>query len=283
MLYNDASFQDVLKFDNHSLIIDKKSNINEPVEIKLTPNQKFDIVVSNDAQLSLIIHIEDDQLSALNYEFSLKTLPYSQVKLVILSNLKSEDAQLRGQIDVQTNSHLNVIGSFLSNQLDAKLWINLNGEGAEAKMNAIAVSSAQHNQNIDVHMTHFAPYSFGDMYNIGIANEKGKVVLNGVEKIEQGMKQANAFQTLKGVILSDLAVVEVNPILLIDEYDVKAGHGATIGKLEEEQLYYLQSRGLTKNEAEKLIINGYIRPILDQIGVESISETIETKIYERLT
>ena len=60
------------------------------------------------------------------------------------------------------------------------------------------------------------------------------------------MKNSNAYQSLKGIIGSDRAVIEVNPILLIDEYDVKAGHGATIGKLDEFSLYYLMSRGLNR-------------------------------------
>jgi Fe-S cluster assembly protein SufD len=96
------------------------------------------------------------------------------------------------------------------------------------------------------------------------------------------MKQAHAFQTLKGIILSDQAIVNVNPILLIDEYDVKAGHGATIGKLEAEQLYYLQSRGLTKQQAEKLIIHGFIKPIIDHIKDEVIATRIEEKIFNSL-
>jgi Fe-S cluster assembly protein SufD len=77
-------------------------------------------------------------------------------------------------------------------------------------------------------------------------------------------------------------MVDVNPILLIDEYDVKAGHGATVGKIEEQQLYYLQSRGLTKAEAEKLIIKGYIKPILDEMHDQALIERLEQTIYERI-
>jgi Fe-S cluster assembly protein SufD len=120
------------------------------------------------------------------------------------------------------------------------------------------------------------------MTNIGIANKNGKIVLNGVEKIEMGMKNANAFQTLKGIITSDTASVEVNPILLIDEYDVKAGHGATIGKIAEDQLFYLRSRGLTQKEAEKLIINGFIRPIVDEIDDEPLKERFVHVVNSRI-
>ena len=60
------------------------------------------------------------------------------------------------------------------------------------------------------------------------------------------MKNSNVYQTLKGIITSNEAIVEVNPILIIDEYDISAGHAATVGKIEEEALFYLMSRGLTK-------------------------------------
>jgi len=96
------------------------------------------------------------------------------------------------------------------------------------------------------------------------------------------MKQANAFQTLKGIITSDLAIVEVNPILLIDEFDVKAGHGATIGKIEEESLYYLMSRGLSRVEAEKLIINGFLKPVIDEIDDEPLRERFVGLVNSRI-
>jgi Fe-S cluster assembly protein SufD len=103
-----------------------------------------------------------------------------------------------------------------------------------------------------------------------------------LKKIEKGMKNANAFQTLKGIITSDESIVEVNPILLIDEYDVKAGHGATIGKIEEDQLYYLQSRGLTRKEAEKLIINGFLQPIIDEIDDEPLRDRFVHLVNSRI-
>jgi Fe-S cluster assembly protein SufD len=149
-------------------------------------------------------------------------------------------------------------------------------------MRAVAVSSDENKQNIDVLIIHQAPNTIGDMTNIGIANKKGKIVLNGVEKIEKGMKNANAFQTLKGVITSDQAIVEVNPILLIDEFDVKAGHGATIGKIEENQLYYLMSRGLTQTQAEKLIINGFLKPVVDEIDDEPLKERFIHLVNSRI-
>jgi len=162
------------------------------------------------------------------------------------------------------------------------MHVDLIGEGAEVKMRVVAVSSDDNKQTVDVLIIHKAPNTIGDMTNIGIANKRGKILLNGVEKIEKGMKHANAFQTLKGIIMSDQAIVEVNPILLIDEFDVKAGHGATIGKIAEDALYYLRSRGLTQREAEKLIINGFLKPVIDEIDDEPLKERFAHLVNSRI-
>src|SRR5690606_244478 len=174
------------------------------------------------------------------------------------------------------------IGGFVSNILDAKLHLDLNGKGANLKVRTITVSSLNNDQSIDVHMTHYAPNTAAEMTNIGIAGENGIVRINGVGQIEAGMKNSSAYQTLKGIITSDAAQIDVNPSLIIDEYDVKAGHAATVGKLEEEVLYYLRSRGLTLVEAQKLIINGFLQPVIDEIDDEAIKENVINLVNARI-
>ena len=81
-------------------------------------------------------------------------------------------------------------------------------------------------------------------------------------------------------MLSEKARGDANPILLIDEYDVKAGHAAGVGKIDEEQLYYLMSRGLTRRAAEILIIYGFLMPFIDDIRSEVIKSEF-VKVIER--
>ena len=156
------------------------------------------------------------------------------------------------------------------------------GKGANVHIRVVAISSTNNEQNIDIELIHQAPYSTGLMHNIAIANNNGKIILNGVEKIEQGMIKVDAYQSLKGIITSDDAVIEVNPILLIDEHDIKAGHGATVGKLDEHSIYYLMSRGLTKKEAEKLMINGLLSPLIDAITDQELKERFINLVNDRL-
>ena len=271
-------------FNNQSLIIPKNQIIKEPIKVTIENeyNESLNIVISENSSIKIILEIASRDLTKNNYKLNLVAKQNSQVKYLLVSELNSKDALLEHYFTAERDAKMDLVGGFVSDVINAKMHVDLVGQGAEVKMRAVAVSSDQNIQNIDVLIVHKAPDTFGDMTNIGIANKNGKIILNGVEKIEKGMKRANAFQTLKGIITSDTAVVEVNPILLIDEFDVKAGHGATIGKLEEDQLYYLQSRGLTKSEAEKLIVNGFLKPIIDEIDDEPLKERFVTLVNSRI-
>jgi len=271
-------------FDEQTLTIPKNEVIQDPIKITLQDdnNESLKIVVEENASVKLILEVASSDITKNTYKLNLEAKQNAQVKYLLVAELESKDALLDHYFTAHRDAKLDLVGGFLSNVLNSKMHVDLVGQGAEVKMRAVAVSSDDHNQKIDVLIVHEAPDTFGDMTNIGIANKRGKIVLNGVEKIKKGMKRANAFQTLKGIITSDQATVEVNPILLIDEFDVQAGHGATVGKIEEDQLYYLQSRGLSRSEAEKLIINGFLTPIIDEIEDEPLKERFVGLVNQRI-
>lgn len=271
-------------FDNQKLIIPKNNHYPDPIKITIEDdnNEDLTIIVSEHTSIKIILEIASADVTENTYKLNLIAKDNSQVKYLLVSELESKKAFLEHYFTAHRDAKLDLIGGFVSNVIEAKMHVDLIGEGAEVNMRAVAVSSDEHKQSIDVLIVHKAPNTFGNMTNIGIANKSGRILLNGVEKIEKGMKNANAFQTLKGIITSDKAVVEVNPILLIDEYDVKAGHGATIGRIEEEQLYYLQSRGLNRAEAEKLIINGFLKPVIDEIDDEPLRERFVNLVNSRI-
>jgi Fe-S cluster assembly protein SufD len=271
-------------YENQKLIIPKNIQYQEPIKITIQDdnNESLEIVVSENTGIKIILELSSKEVTPNNYKFNLIAKQNSQVKYLLVSELASKKALVEHYFTAERDAKLELIGGFVSDVIDAKMHVDLIGEGAEVKMRVVAVSSDDNKQTIDVLIIHKAPNTFGDMTNIGIANKRGRILLNGVEKIEKGMKHANAFQTLKGIIMSDQAIVEVNPILLIDEFDVKAGHGATIGKIAEDALYYLRSRGLTQREAEKLIINGFLKPVIDEIDDEPLKERFAHLVNSRI-
>lgn len=282
--HTETSLPSNFVYENYTLTIPKNIQYQEPIKITIEMDmlEAFQIIVSENTSIKIILEILNVNQGEHVYNINLVGKKNSQTKYLLVSEINSTKSVINHSFEATRDAKLDLIGAFVSNVLDAKMHVDLTGEGAEVKMRAVAISSDDNIQNIDVSITHKAPNTFGDMTNIGIANKRGKIILNGVEKIEKGMKQSNAFQTLKGIITSDQAIVEVNPILLIDEFDVKAGHGATIGKIEEDQLYYIMSRGLTRKEAEKLVINGFLQPIIDEIDDEPLRERFVSLVNSRI-
>ena len=91
------------------------------------------------------------------------------------------------------------------------------------------------------------------MDNYGVTKDHSELVFDGVGKIDKGMSQSSSHQTSKIIVFDPTCKAKANPYLYIDEYDVKASHAAGVGKMDEDHLFYLESRGLSKNAAMKLI------------------------------
>ena len=100
--------------------------------------------------------------------------------------------------------------------------------------------------------------------------------------IKKGMPKSNCRQLSKGVVMDNYSSVTAKPILLIDEYDCFASHGASIGKMSDEDLFYLMSRGLTKNEAFFLILGGIVKPFIDRLPIENLKDETLKKINDMI-
>jgi Fe-S cluster assembly protein SufD len=273
-----------ISITNHVITVAKNKQHKNPILIHIKDQSIADLTleVETSVEAEIIINYDHNIILEMPYHLSLKIKNNAQVKLIIISKLLELSSNLVIDAEINRDATLKLIGGFINQKSIVDLNLNLKQEGANVFIHTVSLVSFKQEQKLNVNIVHQAPYTFGDMTNIGIASMQGKIVLNGVEKILKGMKHASAFQTLKGVILSHQAIVEVNPVLLIDEYDVKAGHGATVGKIDEDILYYLRSRGLTQAEAEKLFIHGYIKPVIDEIEDEVLKESVMLEMNHRI-
>lgn len=107
-------------------------------------------------------------------------------------------------------------------------------------------------------------------------------IFNGIGYIKHGGTKADAQQESRVLMLSEKARGDANPILLIDEDDVTAGHAASVGRVDPMQLFYLMSRGISKQEAERLVIHGFLAPVVNALPIEAVkkqlTEVIESKV-----
>ena len=111
------------------------------------------------------------------------------------------------------------------------------------------------------------------------------MTFNGIGHIIRGAKGADAQQESRVLMLSDKARSDANPILLIDENDVTAGHAASIGQVDPEDMYYLMSRGIDKDTAERLVVRGFLGAVIGEIPVKEVRQemiaVIESKLDKR--
>ena len=160
---------------------------------------------------------------------------------------------------------------------------DLVGNGSHADLKVVALSSGRQVQGIDTRVTNFGCNSIGNILQHGVILEKGTLTFNGIGHIIKGAKGADAQQESRVLMLSDQARSNANPILLIEENDVTAGHAASIGQVDPEDMYYLMSRGLDKHTAERLVVRGFLGSVIVEIPVKEVRDEMIATIEEKLS
>lgn len=157
---------------------------------------------------------------------------------------------------------------------------HLVGDGSVTNARTVTVGKGRQIQNFTATTAHHGLNTDGQISQRGVMLDRTTAIFNAIGKIDDGASKANAEQESRILMLSGKARGDANPILLIDEDDVTAGHAASVGRIDEMQMYYLQSRGITKEEAERLIIHGFLAPVVSELPIETIKTQL-TELIER--
>jgi len=158
----------------------------------------------------------------------------------------------------------------------------LKGNGSSSDTKVICVGTNKQRMSITTRATHIGKSSESDMITRAVLRDESTAIINGITKIEHGATHANGEQTERILMLSPRARGDANPMLLIDEDEVKAGHAASVGQVNKEQVFYLMSRGLTKEQAEKLIIYGFLAPVVNIIPIKKVEEQLKLLVERKL-
>ena len=164
---------------------------------------------------------------------------------------------------------------------DIRLDVTLAGEGAEADIYGAYVCGADERVKIAVDMHHEVPHCNSRQLFKGIAGGTSRVDFYGKIIVAQDAQRTEAYQENHNILLSDDAKVDTKPQLEIYADDVKCSHGATIGRLNEEEQFYMRSRGITLEDARVLQMISFLAPVLDAVPEsdrESIAMQLESAI-----
>jgi Fe-S cluster assembly protein SufD len=159
---------------------------------------------------------------------------------------------------------------------------HLRGENALAEM--LGIFFGDQDQFFDHHtwQLHESPYATSDLEFKGALKEGARSVYSGLIKVEEGAQKTDAFQQNRNLILDRTSRADSIPNLEIAANDVRCTHGATVSQVEPEHIFYLQARGIPRSEAQKLIVEGFFRPVIDRIPVEEIQDFLQGAIARKV-
>jgi Fe-S cluster assembly protein SufD len=160
--------------------------------------------------------------------------------------------------------------------------VSLDEIGASCELNGLYL--AQHKQHIDHHtyINHLKPHGTSKEFYRGIIADQARAIFNGKVFVEKDAQQTDAKQENHNLLLSANAEIDTKPQLEIYANEVKCAHGATVGQLDEEALFYLQSRGITKAAARNLLINAFAVSVFDKIKNEVMREHLQKLLKKYL-
>jgi Fe-S cluster assembly protein SufD len=173
---------------------------------------------------------------------------------------------------------INLHGGIVRNNLR----INLEGEGAETS--ALGLFLTDKMQHVDSYtvIDHSKPHCTSNQYYKGVLDDTSTGVFNGKIHVHPDAQKTEAFQTNNNILLSDVAKMHTKPRLEIYADDVKCSHGATVGQLDEEALFYLQSRGIPKDESRLMLMDAFTWDVISKIKQPSLQDRITDLVSKRL-
>lgn len=167
----------------------------------------------------------------------------------------------------------------------AKVYMDvaMMGAGSTARISGLIIGDGKQHFDFQSLQDHFAPNCMSDLLVKGALRDEAVSVYSGLIKIRKDAQHSDAYQANRSLILSPKAKADSIPKLEIEANDVRCTHGATMGQVDADQLFYLQSRGFSLEEAQNTLVHGFFQPVIDRIALDQVRQQIHEAIDEALT
>ncbi len=276
--------------DVQIITIPKETSVEKPFEF----NFKADENTANFPHIIIVAEAGSKATIIENYESNGKSFTNSAIRIFIEDN--ANIAHYRVQKESAEAFHIGTTevnlkrGSFYNStniNLGAKLsrhdiHLKFDDEGGEAFVDGLYMLSGDQHHDTHSEIDHALPNCISHQSYKGVLNDKSRGVFNGKVFVRENASGTDAQQSNKNLLMSNDARVDTKPQLEIFNDDVKCAHGATVGQLEEEELFYLLSRGLNESLARNLLTYGFAEEIVNKIKIESIKKQLDEAVLNRL-
>lgn len=235
----------------------------------------FDINVEQGNQVS-IVFLNIDEEATINFNAKKNSL----LKMSFLQE-KPCKILINGEILERSNVAC-YYADFASGNVTLKTNIKLMEVNSECIWNLSSLTKDKDNKEFDVSIYHKSKKTKCEINNYGVSRDESRLLFSGICKIENGSHESVAHQNSKIMVFDEASDAIAKPILKIDDNDIEASHAAVVGKISDDHLFYLTSRGLSIQKARELITYGYLKPILNGFDDEELQRQINTLIERGL-
>ena len=160
--------------------------------------------------------------------------------------------------------------------------LDLIGQGAKGRMSGFYFADGEQHLDLDTQQNHLAPHTTSDLLYKGALRDRSRSVWQGMIYVAPGAQKTDGYQANRNLVLSPKARADSIPGLEILADDVRCTHGATVGKIDRDQVFYLRSRGIPYQEAERLIVEGFFDPIMQRIPFEGVRSRFQDAITDKM-
>jgi Fe-S cluster assembly protein SufD len=208
----------------------------------------------------------------------------AKLEYVSLQNLSRETWHFASHhARVERDAELDwVAGGFGSKKGKVRIQNDLAGQGATSRVTGAYFTDGDQHLDYDTFQEHIAPNTTSDFAFKGALRDTSTAVWRGMIRVEPDAQKTNAYQENRNLMLSPTTHAVPIPGLEIMANDVRCTHGATVGRVDREQLFYLMARGLSRGEAERLIVRGFFEDVLARVELEPVREALATALEARI-
>jgi Fe-S cluster assembly protein SufD len=208
----------------------------------------------------------------------------AKLEYVSLQNLSTETWHFASHhARVERDAELDwVAGGFGSKRGKVRIQNDLNGPGATSRVTGAYFADGAQHLDYDTFQEHIAPNCESDFAFKGALRDNATAVWRGMIRVEPDAQKTNAYQECRNLMLSPTAHAVPIPGLEIMANDVRCTHGATVSRVDREQLFYLMTRGLPRAEAERMVVRGFFQNVLDRIELEPVREAVTAALEARI-
>ena len=285
---------DLIKADENKLNAIHAANINSLIYAKVSGESELHIEYSEDRPVMshLIVDVKDNADLTVTEETESEEFNTSFTEIYVGENASVEYGAVekpgnfsysRRKAITKKYGSINWLNGIFKGELNrTKIETVLKGDNSESEMTGVWYPTGEQHQDISLHVRHIGDNTKCDMDSRSVVDNKARSLYEGLQKVERTATDTSSFQDQKTLMLSDKAESDASPKLMIENPDVEASHAAAAGTVEEDKQHYLESRGLNEDKAERLVVKGFFEPVMREIKVPKVKESIRAEVQRKL-